>query len=500
MGRNMSYEKFIDEVKTYSRIQAIQGQLSWDQQVMMPPNGANARADTLAWLSGRAHETITSKKMGELISDLEKNLSDLDDDQKTNVLEIRRTFDKSTKLPAEFIERFTKTQSKGMGVWAKARKNDDFNMFAPILTELVELAREKITYLENGNTPYDTLLDDYEVGLTVDYLEPLFAELKTGLIEILNKIMKTKKHQLAKLDMTFPVSNQEAFCLKVSEQMGFDFNSGRMDTSSHPFSISIAAGDTRITTRYDENEPFSCLYAVMHETGHGLYEQGLPDEFALTPRGTAISLGVHESQSRLWENQIGRTEEFWKYCLPLFQKEFPEFPKSIDPAQMNLIANQVEPSFIRVEADEVTYNLHIILRYEIEKKLFNGELDVNDLPKVWNEMFKEWFGLDVKDDSTGVLQDIHWSMGAFGYFPTYTLGNLYAAQLFETMKEELDDVNNMIEEGNWNPLLDWLRKNIHEKGRLYNPSDLIKKATGKIPSSGPFLKYLNEKYSKIYGF
>ena len=303
----MSYEDFIGEVKTVSRIQAIQGQLGWDQQVMMPPNGANARADTLAWLSGRAHETLTSKKMGNLISELEKNISKLDEDQKTNVIEMRRTFDKSTKLPAEFIEKVTKTRSKGMGVWAEARKNNDFNSFSPLLGELVSLAREKISYLDKGNTPYDTLLDDYEVGLTVEYLDPLFAELKEGLIEILNKIMNAKKQQISKLDMTFPVKNQEAFCLKISEQMGFDFNSGRMDTSSHPFSIGISVGDTRITTRYDENEPFSCLYAVMHETGHGLYEQGLPDEFALTPRGTAISLGVHESQSRLWENQIGRT-------------------------------------------------------------------------------------------------------------------------------------------------------------------------------------------------
>tara|TARA_Y100000746_G_C15336885_1_gene380135 strand:- start:70 stop:891 length:822 start_codon:yes stop_codon:yes gene_type:complete len=273
-----------------------------------------------------------------------------------------------------------------------------------------------------------------------------------------------------------------------------------MDISAHPFSISISTGDTRITTRYDEDDPFSCLYAVMHETGHGLYEQGLPDEFALTPRGTAISLGVHESQSRLWENQIGRTEEFWKYTLPIFKEEFPDFPKDIDAAQMNLIANQVEPSFIRVEADEVTYNLHIILRYEIEKQLFNGDLEVNDLPKVWNSMFKEWFGLNVENDTKGVLQDIHWSMGAFGYFPTYTLGNLYAAQLFDKMKNVFGNVNQMIEEGNWLPILDWLRKNIHEKGRLYNPSDLIEKATGAPPSSEPFLNYINEKYSKIYNF
>ncbi len=496
----MSYEQFIEEVNTFSRIQAIQGQLSWDQQVMMPPKGANARAETLAWLSGRAHEIIASEKMGELIIDLENNVTNLNEDQKTNVIEMRRSYDKSTKIPAEFIEKLTKVRSKAMGIWAEARKEKDFGLFAPILSELVELAREKISYLDNGKTPYDTLLDDYEMGLTVEYLDPLFANLKEGLIGLLNKIMDSKKQKINMPKMTFPIKNQEAFCLKISEQMGFDFESGRMDISPHPFSISIATGDTRITTRYDENEPFSCLYAVMHETGHGLYEQGLPHEFALTPRGTAISLGVHESQSRLWENQIGRTEQFWKFSLPLFQEEFPDFPKNINAAQMNLIANQVEPSFIRVEADEVTYNLHIILRYEIEKRLFNGDLEVDDLPNVWNKMFKDWFGLDVSDDAIGVLQDIHWSMGAFGYFPTYTLGNLYAAQLFETMKNKFEDVDQMIENGDWEPLLQWLRENIHEKGRLYNPSDLIENATGNAPSSEPFLKYLNEKYSALYGF
>ena len=244
----MSYEQFIQEVSTYSRIQAIQSQLNWDQSVMMPPNGAKARAETLAWLSGRAHETITSKKMGELISNLEENLDELDENQRTNVLEIRRTYDKATKLPVEFIERLTKTRSKAMGIWAKARENNDFNMYAPILTELVELAREKVSYLGNEKTAYDTLLDDYEVGLTVDYLDPLFAKLKSGLIEVLDKILAAEKQQIADLDMTFPIPKQEAFCLKVSEQMGFDFNSGRMDISAHPFSISISTGDTRITT------------------------------------------------------------------------------------------------------------------------------------------------------------------------------------------------------------------------------------------------------------
>ena len=279
--------------------------------------------------------------------------------------------------------------------------------------------------------------------------------------------------------------------------MGFDFEAGRMDASTHPFSAGLWPGDTRFTTRFDEKDPFSCLYAVMHETGHALYEQGLAREFSFTPRGQAVSLGVHESQSRLWENQIGRTEAFWKVANPWFRELFPDSPQW-DAKTLNKIANTVSTGFIRVEADEVTYNLHVMLRYEIEKKLFNGDLTVKELPKTWNNMFEEWFGNKVPSDSEGCLQDIHWSMAAFGYFPTYTLGNLYAAQLLESMSDDLGDIDQIIAQGDWSSLLQWLRPRIHHQGSVMTPAQLIESATGKPPSPDAFIRYIESKYGELY--
>ena len=496
------YDSFIEEVRTQSRIGLIQGLLGWDQEVLMPPAGAQARAETMAWLSGQAHQRLTDAAFGEMITALEEQADSLDEDQETNVREMRRAYDQATKLPTEFVERFTRTCSEGMQIWQEARQKSDFSIFQPMLEQLVDLARQKIAYLDPKQTPYDTLLDDYEVGLTTEYLDPLFDGLRGGLIDLLERIEAAKsaagETPLLPEGLSYPISDQEAFCASISEQMGFDFDAGRMDPSTHPFSITIAQGDARITTRYDESDPFSCLYAVLHETGHSLYEQGLPAMHAMTPRGEAISLGVHESQSRLWENQIGRTQQFWEFALPRFRQAFPDFPDDIGPAQMNLIANRVEPSFIRVEADEVNYNLHVMLRYEIEKRLFNGDLAVADLPQAWNELFERWFGIAIEDDANGVLQDVHWSMGAFGYFPTYTLGNLYAAQLFSKMQQDLPDIEERIASGRWSGILSWLRERIHEKGRLLMPAALIEDATGKPPSPEPFLDYLEEKYGRIY--
>ena len=270
-----------------------------------------------------------------------------------------------------------------------------------------------------------------------------------------------------------------------------------MDASTHPFSAGIWPGDTRFTTRYDELDPFSCLYAVMHETGHALYEQGLDEDHRFTPRGDAVSLGVHESQSRLWENQIGRTPEFWNVVMDEFQESFPDAP-SWDSSTLNRIANAVEPGFIRVEADEVTYNLHVMLRYEIEKKIFNENYPLERLPELWNSMISDWFGLTVPSDDLGCLQDIHWSMAAFGYFPTYTLGNLYAAQLLEAMSDDLGSIQDSIASGDWSSMLAWLRERVHKRGSALLPADLIEEATGSPPSSEPFLRYVEEKYGAIY--
>jgi carboxypeptidase Taq len=329
----------------------------------------------------------------------------------------------------------------------------------------------------------------------------LFAGLRSRLVPLLQKItiaQETNPDPVLPDGLRFSIKSQTDFCIKVSEAMGFDFDAGRMDASTHPFSAGLWPGDTRFTTRFDELDPFSCLYAVMHETGHALYEQGLSKAFSMTPRGAAVSLGVHESQSRFWENQIGRTPAFWSIALPWFKEHFPDAPEW-DPTTLNRIANTVSKGFIRVEADEVTYNLHVMLRYEIEKKIFNENLPISQLPETWNSMFEEWFGVKVPDDGVGCLQDIHWSMGAFGYFPTYTLGNLYAAQLLEAMEKDLGDIDAVVSSGDWSVLLQWLRPRIHEQGSKMTPAELIESATGSPPSPEPFLRYVEGKYGSLYG-
>ena len=491
-------EMFISKVKDIYRLNGIRGHLGWDQETIMPKKGASSRADILSWLAGEVHKKMVDPELSELISDLED--SEVSLDIKANLREMKREVDKAVLLPESFVQEFAKARSEALLSWQEARKESNFSKFQPALENLVEMTRKKIEMLPKKATPYDTLLDEYEVGMTVLDYDELFEGLRSRLVPLLAKIMEAKeKMEIPSVpkDMTFPVDAQTRFCEKVSIAMGFDFSAGRMDASTHPFSAGLWMGDTRFTTRFDEKDPFSCLYAVMHETGHALYEQGLSEKHNLTPRGSAISLGVHESQSRFWENQIGRTSEFWDVALPWFKEEFPESPNWTSE-ELNLIANQVDTTFIRVEADEVTYNLHIMLRYEIEKMIFNEGLEVSEIPKVWNELFNQWFGITPQSDSDGCLQDIHWSMSAFGYFPTYTLGNLYASQLMNSIEKELGSVPEMTKSGDWSAMLEWLKEKIHEKGSLLTPSELIEAATGKPPSSEDFLDYLEAKYGALY--
>ena len=493
------YEEFISRVKDIHKIGALQGHLGWDQETIMPPNGAQSRGEILSWLAKEQHLRTTDPKLGELVEKL-SNDGSLNQDQKSNVKEIKRRFEKASKLPSEFVAEFAKTKSEALLAWQQARSESNFDLFKPKLQKLIDMTKQKIEYYGIETTSYDVLLDEFEVGMTVEDYDPLFDGLKQRLVPLLQKIMKAKETNpdpVLPKEMTFSIEGQTEFCTKVSNAMGFDFEGGRMDISTHPFSAGLWPGDTRFTTRFDEKDPFSCLYAVMHETGHALYEQGLSREHSFTPRGDAVSLGVHESQSRFWENQIGRTPSFWHVTLPWFKQQFPDSP-DWTPEDLNKIANSVTPGFIRVEADEVTYNLHVMLRYEIEKKIFNEDLAVEDLPKLWDSMFEEWFGLEVPNDTKGCLQDIHWSMGAFGYFPTYTLGNLYASQLLQAMSNDLGDIDTIIESGDWSSLLDWLRPRIHQEGSKWTPSELIENATGMPPSPEPFLNYVEEKYSNLY--
>ncbi|MEC8352999.1 MAG: carboxypeptidase M32 [Candidatus Thermoplasmatota archaeon] len=494
-----SYATFIERVKEIHKIGAIQGHLGWDQETIMPAKGSKARSEIMSWLAKEQHSRITNSEFAKMIDTLESDNS-LDDDQRANVREVRRRYDKAVKLPSEFVAEFALARSQALVAWQEARAESDFAKFKPHLAKLIAMTNEKIDYYGVKDTRYDVLLDEYEFGMKVSDYDPLFAGLKSRLVPLLHKIMEAKKltpDPTLPSQMSFPVDAQTEFCKLVSSATGFDFEAGRMDASTHPFSAGLWPGDTRFTTRFDEKDPFSCLYAVMHETGHALYEQGLDANHSFTPRGDAVSLGVHESQSRFWENQVGRTPAFWKVVLPWFKEHFPESP-DWTPEELNKIANCVEPGFIRVEADEVTYNLHIMLRYELEKKIFNDNLSVDEIPETWNQMFAEWFGIEVTEDRLGCLQDIHWSMAAFGYFPTYTLGNLYAAQLLDAMGEELGDIDAIVESGEWQPMLDWLRANIHQQGSKFTPSELIQKATGEPPTPNPFINYVEKKYGELY--
>ena len=494
-----SYATFIERVKDIHKIGAIQGHLGWDQETIMPAKGSKARSEIMSWLAKEQHSRITNSEFAKMIDTLESDNS-LDDDQRANAREVRRRYDKAVKLPSEFVAEFALARSQALVAWQEARAESDFAKFKPHLAKLIAMTNEKIDYYGVKDTRYDVLLDEYEFGMKVSDYDPLFAGLKSRLVPLLHKIMEAKKltpDPTLPSEMSFPVDAQTEFCKLVSSATGFDFEAGRMDASTHPFSAGLWPGDTRFTTRFDEKDPFSCLYAVMHETGHALYEQGLDANHSFTPRGDAVSLGVHESQSRFWENQVGRTPAFWKVVLPWFKEHFPDSP-DWTPEELNKIANCVEPGFIRVEADEVTYNLHIMLRYELEKKIFNDNLSVDEIPETWNQMFAEWFGIEVTEDRLGCLQDIHWSMAAFGYFPTYTLGNLYAAQLLDAMGEELGDIDAIVESGEWQPMLDWLRANIHQQGSKFTPSELIQKATGEPPTPNPFINYVEKKYGELY--
>ena len=495
-----AYTVFIERVKDIHRLGALQGHLGWDQETIMPTKGSEARSDILSWLAAERHNRLIDPEMGQMLNALEQDET-LNDDQRANVREMRRSYDKAVKLPSEFVAAFAKAKSEALLSWQKARLNSDFSAFQPQLETLIGMTKEKIAYYGGQDNPYDVLLDEYEVGMKVSDYDPLFAGLRSRLVPLLQKItiaQETNPDPVLPDGLRFSIKSQTDFCIKVSEAMGFDFDAGRMDASTHPFSAGLWPGDTRFTTRFDELDPFSCLYAVMHETGHALYEQGLSKAFSMTPRGAAVSLGVHESQSRFWENQIGRTPAFWSIALPWFKEHFPDAPEW-DPTTLNRIANTVSKGFIRVEADEVTYNLHVMLRYEIEKKIFNEDLPISQLPETWNSMFEEWFGVKVPDDGVGCLQDIHWSMGAFGYFPTYTLGNLYAAQLLEAMEKDLGDIDAVVSSGDWSVLLQWLRPRIHEQGSKMTPAELIESATGSPPSPEPFLRYVEGKYGSLYG-
>ena len=495
-----AYDELLERLRDIDLIGQIGGLVSWDQEVLMPPKAAGLRAEQLAWISKTGHQRLTNPRIGELLDELEVT-DGLNDVQTANVRLARESYDKATKLPTEFVEEMAKHRSKAQISWSEARAKDDFSIFRDDLAKSIDLARRKADYLGYDELRYDALLDIYESGLTVARVDPLFAGLRDNVAPLIKAVVESgNRPDISWVeDNSWEQPGQEALSQGVSEAIGFDFSAGRRDASTHPFCGGPNPDDVRWTTRYSESDPFGSLYGSMHETGHGTYEQGRRRDLDFQPAGEANGLGVHESQSRLWENQIGRSREFCEWALPMWQKHFPQNMDGVDSEALWQAVNLVEPSLIRVEADEATYNMHIMIRYEIEKKLIAGDLEIDDLPDAWDDMYEEFLGIRAPNRTLGVLQDIHWSMGAFGYFPTYTLGNLYSAQLLAAARKDLPDHDEQMRRGEFAPLLNWMREHVHQRGSILEPADLIEEATGYPPSPDAFVDYLKDKVEQLYG-
>lgn len=494
-----TYDQLCTAAREVSLLHGASAVLGWDQETYMPPKGVEHRSRILAQLSGQAHEQFTSRRFRNL---LEKAEDEVDDQAaartsivKANIEQLRRELDRALKLPKKLVEQNSQAISLGQAAWAKARAASDFASFAPHLERLVGLAQEMASRWGGKNEPYDALLDQHERDATAQDIDKLFTALRPSVAKIAKDAVARSAAEAPPLKAMLgncPVEKQQILNREVAEAVGFDFDAGRIDTTSHPFCSGFGPGDVRLTTRYDERDFLSSLFGVLHETGHGLYDQGLPEGEWGLPSGSAVSLGIHESQSRLWENHVGRSRTFWERWFPRAVSLFPHL-KKLTLDQFLLGVNRAEYSFIRVESDEATYDLHIMLRFSLERQLFSGKLKVSDIPDAWNAEFESSFGLTPPNDAHGCLQDIHWSMGGFGYFPTYTLGNLNAAQLFAAaMKQRA--IKNATTKAEYAPLLKWLRDNVHAAGSCLSPAELMEHATGKTTESGPYLKHLKARF------
>ncbi len=499
-------EKALKDLKEHIReaylLASIGAVIGWDERTYMPRQGSEHRANQLAYISGKVHSIITDPRVGEWLGEIEG--SDLVKDplsaDAVTARETRRTYDKRTKVPQKLVEEITHAETIGQGVWVEARKANDFQKFLPHLQKMIDLKTQYAKAVGYKDVVYDALLDDYEPGMLTADVTKVFAAFREELVDLVKKIANSsKKPDISILTRDYPVDRQHIFGQAASAAIGFDMSAGRLDVTDHPFCSGTGPGDCRITTRYNPNHFGQALFGILHESGHGMYEQGLPKEAWGTPMGDSVSLGIHESQSRMWENMVGRSRAFWEGFFPRAQQTFPDALMGVTLDDFYFAINDVRPSLIRVEADEVTYNLHIMLRFEIEQEIFSGDIKAADVAKVWNERFTKYFGITPPNDSEGCLQDIHWAAGLFGYFPTYALGNLYAAQFFAKAKQEIGNLDQMFALGKFDALLSWLRKNIHSQGQRYHADKLVEVVTGKPLTHGPFMAYLKEKFSPLYG-
>jgi carboxypeptidase Taq len=495
--------KLRERLAELSDLRNAQRLLQWDQQTMMPPRGGTARADALATVERMSHDLFVSDETGALLDAAAETVDGMapDSDDASLVRVVRRRWEKTRRVPGELAAELAHAASVGQEAWVDARARSDFAAFLPYLKRNLELTGRYIDCMEGFERPYDAVLDDYEPGMKSSEVSRLFEELKS-----LVPMIATFSERSAEIDDSvlnapggFPIDAQRRLVAEVVERMGFDRQGWRMDDAVHPFAISLGSADVRITTRWDESYFASGLYGAMHECGHGLYEAGIAPQLQRTPLGSAESLGLHESQSRLWENMVGRSREFTRFLAPHLVAHFPKTVEQVDPESLFRAVNRVQPSLIRVEADEATYGLHIVLRFELEQELLEGRLAAEDLTEAWNARFKQYLGLDVPDDAHGVLQDVHWAAGLFGYFPTYAIGNMIAGQLWERASADLPGLGEQMAVGELAPLREWLRSNIHVHGSKFTTGELLERVVGGPIVVAPFVAYLQAKLGEVYG-
>ena len=496
-----AYGKLTTEMKRISTIASSMSVLHWDLETYMPPAGSAHRGEQMSAISGLVHEMFIAPEVGEWISAVEGSglVTDPLSDAAVNVRELRRQYDRATKIPTTLVEEFSRVTARAHHEWLEARAESDFSKFQSSLARIIELNREQAACIDPHADAYDTLMDDYEPGMTSAEMSGVFAKLAEELPDLVEEIVSSDTQPDGSIfDRPYDLPSQKTFAHVLSSVIGLDLNGATIHTTVHPFCSCPGPGDVRVNTRYNHNDVSDMVFSVLHEDGHAIYDQGLDPAHYGLPRGEAVSLGIHESQSRMWENFVGRSHAFWEYMLPIARGIFPEALRGVSVDEFYFVANKVDRGFIRVEADEVTYNLHVLLRFEMEQRIIRGDIAVADIPGAWNARFKELLHVEVPNDTKGCLQDVHWSGGSFGYFPTYTLGNLYSAQIYNTAGKELGDLDAQFRVGDFTTLREWLNKKVHTHGMRYRASDLVKEITGEPLTHTYLMDHLKGKLGPLY--